>query len=127
MKRFYNNLLMSFFTRISETKTPAGETYRQCREIPTTSGNPLNVSLLQVENATIGRLAATSTRFIFFFTSSVLFLQSFKALTLTLMANSLSSSNDFSRCLRIFMSRIIAALKRFSALTRSHLGKRLVF
>lgn len=124
MKRFYNNLLMSFLTRISETKTPAGETYRRCREIPTTSGNLLNVCLWKREKCNDWPSAATSTIiFFFFFIPQVCsFPQSCKALTLTLIANSLSSSNDFSRCLRIFMSRIIAAFKRFSSLTRSHLG-----
>lgn len=114
---------MSFFTRISATKTPAGETHRQCRQIPTTSGNLLNVSLLEDTNATLGRLQPRApSSFFFFFTSSVLFIQSFRALTLTLIANSLSGANDFSRCLTIFMSCIIAALKWFSSLTRSHFG-----
>lgn len=113
---------MSFLTRISETKTPAGETYRRCREIPTTSGNLLNVCLWKREKCNDRPSAATSTIIYFFLPQVCSFPLSCKALTLTLIANSLSSSNDFSRCLRIFMSRIIAAFKRFSSLTHSHLG-----
>lgn len=66
---------MSFFTRISATKTPAGETYRQCRQIPATSGNLLNASLLEDTNTTLGRLQprAPSSFFIFFYLECALY------------------------------------------------------